>query len=581
VAGPSRILTGFPFTETQTYSIGSIIPQKSARQYFLLSSQSSAGESARLSCAKLFCEVIAVRKDLEDWLRGNRTLLPAASGSTRRAFVVPDDAGARSLPVAILLDFPVIPAEESPEVLSTELEGPSVETPLIVIPSITEDTLITEDISTIEETLTEDASIEEIIEETSTEDTQIECYSIESPPIEISPIENFPIEMIEDARPAEPEDAGFTEALPEEPTEPSEAEITALSDLPDTYDISEPEAPEEEAAEADGAAESVYAEEERELLSESDSAETVQEPIEFELASEEIELEKPEIPSSSPSPALSTPPPVPGAAIWDDGERRFEERLRRVEQTRRKSPSRRWYSKLRAEYAGFVAAGMIALIVFGTIFLTLNHLRRNSYGFLMKSAEKFYINERYEDSLKAYREVSLMYPDRIEPFLGVARASEQTGRIEEAIEAYKRVLDLEPFFDFARGELERVSSGPEELEEAHAMADAGSREYDDVARMGKIALLAGEYGDALLHFSDALAIYSGDAGVWVGFADAQNGLGSADEAVKSLKTALLLDPANAEVKAKLADIEKAAAGSEVDKGGAKNKSSKGKKRKSN
>ncbi|MDR1649244.1 MAG: tetratricopeptide repeat protein [Synergistaceae bacterium] len=104
-----------------------------------------------------------------------------------------------------------------------------------------------------------------------------------------------------------------------------------------------------------------------------------------------------------------------------------------------------------------IAAGVIVFFVAATVLFTYSHLRRNSYEVLMKNAETLYDRERYEESLKAYTEVSLIYPDRIDPFLGVARASERTGRIEDAIEAYKCVLDLEPFYDFTQNELPRAS----------------------------------------------------------------------------------------------------------------------------
>jgi tetratricopeptide (TPR) repeat protein len=132
----------------------------------------------------------------------------------------------------------------------------------------------------------------------------------------------------------------------------------------------------------------------------------------------------------------------------------------------------------REKYGRFAAACVIMLVIGGTIFLTYSHLRRNSYGYLMENAEALYNREMYEASLKAYREVSLLYPDRIDPFLGVARVSEQMGQVEEAIEAYKCVLDLEPFFDFAQDELVRVSrmfedGDEEEVREAQTVPAGG------------------------------------------------------------------------------------------------------------
>ena len=91
----------------------------------------------------------------------------------------------------------------------------------------------------------------------------------------------------------------------------------------------------------------------------------------------------------------------------------------------------------------------------------------------------------------------MIYPDRIDPFLGVALASERMGQIEEAIEAYKCVLDLEPFFDFAQNELTRVAlaSGKAGEEEDFSVGGgADIQKYDHAVQMGKIALLEGSYG---------------------------------------------------------------------------------------
>ncbi|MDR2175321.1 MAG: tetratricopeptide repeat protein [Synergistaceae bacterium] len=249
-------------------------------------------------------------------------------------------------------------------------------------------------------------------------------------------------------------------------------------------------------------------------------------------------------------------------------EMRFEERLKRLELSRQ--PASPWGSGFRAKYGRFAAAGVAVFLIAGTIFLTYNHLRRNSYGFLMENAKMLYDRRMYEESLRAYREVSLMYPDRVDPFLGVALASERTGRFEEAIEAYKCVLDLEPFYNFAQDELTRISRVSEEAgkeedgeENFSAGGDADAQKYDHAVQMGKIALLEGSYGEASRHFSDALALYSDDAGVWVSFADARAGSGDIGGAIESLQTALSKDPANEEAKSRLAGIEKSAAEKEA------------------
>jgi tetratricopeptide (TPR) repeat protein len=261
-----------------------------------------------------------------------------------------------------------------------------------------------------------------------------------------------------------------------------------------------------------------------------------------------------------------------GGRRWN--EQRFEERWRRVTLARQMA-SRRRSVGFREKYGRLIAAGVVVFLIAGMFLLAYGHLRRNSYGSLMENAKTLYDREMYEDSLKAYTEVSLLYPDRLDPFLGVALASERTGRIGDAIEAYKRILDLEPFYDFAQNELTRVSLAAEE-DSGDIPAGGGedARKYDHAVQMGKIALLEEKYEEAARYFSDALVLHSEDAGVWAGLAEAQAGSGSGREAAGSLKEVLSRDPANEEAKSRLADIEKAAEKKAAEEKAAKEKAAK-------
>ncbi|MDR1649521.1 MAG: hypothetical protein LBR71_04605 [Synergistaceae bacterium] len=138
-------------------------------------------------------------------------------------------------------------------------------------------------------------------------------------------------------------------------------------------------------------------------------------------------------------------------------ERREGEGIITITQPARKLLSVHPHEDFRKKHPYSVAAGVAVFLVAATALFTYSHLRRNSYDSLMVNAQTFYDNGMYEHSLKAYTELSLLYPYRVGPFLGVALSSERMGRMEGAIEAYKRVLDLQPFDDFTQNELARVS----------------------------------------------------------------------------------------------------------------------------
>jgi tetratricopeptide (TPR) repeat protein len=436
-----------------------------------------------------------MRKDLEGWLRGDKNRRSAASAAVRRKPVLPSGADEWNLPVVIFPGLPVVlkkdpSSDAKPETHQTHQK--TAERKTGYEPSF--ETLETAKIVELISKIVELGSANEIgVKEADIEDVKIAGVKIE------------------DAKEEDAKEAGVSESVV--------------------------------AAEAIAAEETGGAQE--------------AEPV----RSAEFPENAAPFPAEEPGEALteSAGSEENAAAVSYNGrsrnERRFEDRLRRIELARQ-TTARYANAGFRQKYRHFITAGIAVFVVASTFLLTYSYLQRNSYASLMKNAKALYDQGQYEESLRAYREVSLIYPDRVDPFLGVAFVSEQTGRVDDAIEAYKSVLDLEPYFDFAQNELMRVMVGPNRIDDGGLLAGGGAdaQKYEHAMQMGEIALLEGSYGNAFRYFSDALALRSDDANVWVNLADALVGVGSDDEAVESLNTALIKDPSNEKAKSKLADI---------------------------
>lgn len=138
----------------------------------------------------------------------------------------------------------------------------------------------------------------------------------------------------------------------------------------------------------------------------------------------------------------------------------------------------------------------------------------------------------------------------------LGNALEERGKARDALEAYKRALDLSPSSDAAGEAVKRVSLSllPSQDTERAALE---AQKYDKTVQVGTVALGLKRYGEASQYFADALAIRSDDANLWVWFADARNGLKDTAGAIKSLQRALERDPGHADAKAKLSAIEEA------------------------
>jgi len=183
-------------------------------------------------------------------------------------------------------------------------------------------------------------------------------------------------------------------------------------------------------------------------------------------------------------------------------------------------------------------------------------LERFPPGAMHSRSNVFYEIGRLYATLKAWDKAQESFEEAIAAdaanygayfFLG--DTLEEQGQPDKALTAYKRALDLSPSSDAAREAVKRVML----ILPSEDSPDA--RRYVSAILSGDAALERKHYNDASRYFAEALAIRSGDAGPWVGFAEARSKLGDTAGAIRSLERALERDPEHAYAKSKLAEIK--------------------------
>ena len=142
-------------------------------------------------------------------------------------------------------------------------------------------------------------------------------------------------------------------------------------------------------------------------------------------------------------------------------------------------------------------------------------------------------------------------------YFALGGALEEQDKPEEAIKAYKQALDLSPSSDAAQEAIRRTSLLLLPAESGKDQDSLAEQKYGHAIQVGNVALELKHYAEASRYFSEALAIRSDDADIWVGFADARANLGDAAGAIKSLERALEQDPAHGDAKSKLAELKEA------------------------
>jgi tetratricopeptide (TPR) repeat protein len=197
---------------------------------------------------------------------------------------------------------------------------------------------------------------------------------------------------------------------------------------------------------------------------------------------------------------------------------RFAKRLRSIEQMRRASSLYK-RSGFRGSRGFFVTSCILALFLVGTAFAAYRHLQRNSYASLMGGAQALYDQEQYEPAFNEYKRASDRYSKRFEPLLGMARAAERVGRVEEAIMAYRAGLELFP---------------------ANAAPSRSGTFYE----IGRLYAALKAWDKAQENFQEAAAMDATNYGAYFALGEALEAQDKPEEAIRAYKQALDLSPSS-------------------------------------
>ena len=161
---------------------------------------------------------------------------------------------------------------------------------------------------------------------------------------------------------------------------------------------------------------------------------------------------------------------------------------------------------------------LVLILAAATLFAAYRHLQRNSYDALMGAAEELYAQEQYGPAYKAYKNTVVRYPDKFAPLLGAARSAEHGGRLEEAIGAYRSILDFLANSPFAPplsltsalyeiGRLHSLLKLWDKAEESfNASVEADSANYAAHFALGGVLEERGRLPEALTAYKNALGV---------------------------------------------------------------------------
>ena len=137
------------------------------------------------------------------------------------------------------------------------------------------------------------------------------------------------------------------------------------------------------------------------------------------------------------------------------------------------------------------------------------------------------------------------------------------GNLKEAIEHYKKSLELDPRlagvrFELAEAILESAKTDPATQAQAQAVLEEAARAEGDSAKieaeMGRIAMLASDNSSAEAHYRRALEIDPGELVAQIGLGHVLMSVGKNEEAMKHLREAVTADPLNSEAHYRLGTV---------------------------
>ena len=143
-------------------------------------------------------------------------------------------------------------------------------------------------------------------------------------------------------------------------------------------------------------------------------------------------------------------------------------------------------------------------------------------------------------------------PTRYDTYFVLGRLLEEQNRPAEALNAYRRALELRPSSQEALDAMKRVAGL---VVDQPPPAQGPDREYKKHLEVGTVALNLKRYDDALSHFNQALTIKSDDERPWLGVAGVYQGKGNDAEALSFLQDAQKLIPGSVTIEAKIDELK--------------------------
>ena len=168
-------------------------------------------------------------------------------------------------------------------------------------------------------------------------------------------------------------------------------------------------------------------------------------------------------------------------------------------------------------------------------------------------AEALYKQERYEEAIERYRVVTELDPEHAAAHAGIGYASYRLRRYDDAIESLERSVSFDPESPDNVNRHVAIGQTLEALSRKVEAADHYGRALEidplDVTALNALGWLRfgqQRYEEALHHYESLAGIDDTNAQVRVNMAAALHYLGRPEEALRSLDSALSLDPALAE-----------------------------------
>ncbi|MDE0284818.1 MAG: tetratricopeptide repeat protein [Gammaproteobacteria bacterium] len=173
-------------------------------------------------------------------------------------------------------------------------------------------------------------------------------------------------------------------------------------------------------------------------------------------------------------------------------------------------------------------------------------------------ADSFRVQEDHEQAVEAYRRALELEPGHAAGHAGLGDALYRLQRYEEAVEIMQRALALQPdqpsaaALHYLSGESLRALGRPEQAPEHYEKALRADPQMDEAAnRLAELLFAQERYREALDLYEPVAGRNPGDAGAHSNVGSALFMLGRTGEAVRKFERALSLDPAHENARANL------------------------------